>query len=151
MSGEIQRIETMTDEQLDAELRASGLDPEQVVNNMISKLCELVRAKSATVAELQAEVDKLKREAKLSDEVTRLDMEALEAERDSLKAQIAAMQWTPITPENLPKVGDELIGQRGKVMALPEGYAPAIPMMEDFTYAGWTHFRPIGAPNAKER
>ena len=70
----------------------------------------------------------------------------LVAERDRYRA---LAEWTPITEWRLPKVGDELWGRRAGLMKLPEGYAPMIPRMEDFTFAGWTHFRPINAPQPK--
>lgn len=71
-----------------------------------------------------------------------------------LESRLAALDWRPITPESLPKVGDELYSPVSKmVMRLPEGYAPMIPMPNDFIFAGWTHFRPINDPQepAKEQ
>lgn len=63
-----------------------------------------------------------------------------------LTAQVQELQWKPITPESVPKVGDELLGKHEQLMKMPEGYAPIIPMIEDFTFAGWTHYRPITPP-----
>ena len=67
-----------------------------------------------------------------------------------LRSKLADLDWKPITETSLPKIGDELWGPRAGLMKLPEGYAPMIPMMEDFTFAGWTHFRPINAPTQQQ-
>jgi len=65
-----------------------------------------------------------------------------------LKAQLAALQWTPISPENLPKAGDEVLGYE-------DGLFPVYPVScipdhersaEDWHKHGWTHFRPIAPP-----
>lgn len=37
------------------------------------------------------------------------ELGAAEAERDQAKAELAEMQWKPITPDSLPKVGDEVM------------------------------------------
>jgi hypothetical protein len=77
----------------------------------------------------------------------------LEREVGQLRARLKELEWREITPESLPKVGDELLNaKRGVLMRLPADYAPMIPMMDDFTFAGWTHFRhfrPINPPARK--
>jgi hypothetical protein len=69
---------------------------------------------------------------------------ALERERVHLE-QLAALSWTPITPENLPKVGDE-------ILAACEAYANVRNVDAQDMRVGWeerrywTHFRPIAPP-----
>jgi hypothetical protein len=72
-------------------------------------------------------------------------------ENRSLKAQLAALQWMPITPENLPKVGDEvLVLVEGRYMV--ENVLEPLPLKRHrFTAAkrnGWTHFRSIAPPES---
>lgn len=74
-----------------------------------------------------------------------------EGEAAKLREQVAQMQWTPITPENLPKIGDEVLSPAtethlAQVMTVPfDGREH-----EDikWQWAGWTHFRPIAPPEA---
>jgi hypothetical protein len=62
-----------------------------------------------------------------------------------LERSLAALSWTPITPENLPKVGDE-------ILAACEAYANVRNvdaqdmrvLWKERRY--WTHFRPIAPP-----
>ena len=54
--------------------------------------------------------------------------------------------WIRITPENLPKVGDEIGGWFDDQWAVTEEYAP-IPY-DYYAKNGWTHFRPINPPPA---
>lgn len=53
MSTEIP-VENMSEAELDAELRSYGIDPEQLVQNMISKLAELCRKQAARISELES-------------------------------------------------------------------------------------------------
>jgi hypothetical protein len=63
------------------------------------------------------------------------------------KAQerIKDLEWKPITPDSLPKVGDEAMNPTtGEVIASPSFY-------DDLNYelwidCGWTHYRPINPP-----
>jgi hypothetical protein len=50
---DLQRIENMAEAQLDAELRRYRVDPEQILQSMISKLYEIVRGESECIAELE--------------------------------------------------------------------------------------------------
>jgi hypothetical protein len=66
---------------------------------------------------------------------------------ERLTAQLADLQWTPITETNLPKVGDEVLLRDSKYWV--EGVSN--PDANDFTLEHWqnlgvTHFRPINAP-----
>ena len=63
-----------------------------------------------------------------------------------LEAELASFSWKAITEESLPKTGDEIWGPRSGAMLLPPGYAPIIPMMNDFIFAGWTHYRTLTPP-----
>lgn len=50
-------------------------------------------------------------------------------------------EWTEISPENLPRVGDELFQKStGSVIDFDEYYAPY--------GSAWTHRRPINAPSS---
>jgi hypothetical protein len=74
----------------------------------------------------------------------------------ALEAQLKALDWTPITAENLPKVGHE-VGQYAttimgalsdrwisiKVLAFMERYT-----VKEYGEYGWTHFRPNNPPQA---
>jgi hypothetical protein len=70
-----------------------------------------------------------------------------------LEAALEALQWTPITPENLPKRGDEVLRQRnGGLLSIVVGNAIS---PEDTTYQEWidlkyTHFRPINPPRSED-
>lgn len=115
---EIARIEGMTDAELDAELRRHGIDPEELVQNMISKLAELCRKQSAELkaaeqanARLEQEVERLKGLTALaiacpvcgadvgcccqtfdSGIVHKRRIDAADSERDSLKAENAQLK-----------------------------------------------------------
>lgn len=78
-----------------------------------------------------------------------------------LEAQLAALQWQPITESNLPKAGDEVMRlntSTGNILKYGELEVFAAEALCDFLileakdYAdtGWTHFRPIGAPDASK-
>ena len=78
----------------------------------------------------------------------------------ALQEQLKALEWTPITAENLPKVGDENGGWFGVFKPvwevrpfqwpLPSSAALKSEIIcESLKVAGWTHFRPINPP-AKE-
>ena len=68
----------------------------------------------------------------------------------TLESQLAALQWQPITPENLPKVGDEVIAYEEELQVvysvdcIPESERDA----KIWNRNGWTHFRPIAPPAA---
>ena len=70
----------------------------------------------------------------------------LERQLAEAKAQIAALQWRPITPENSPKVGDEAYScNDGDVL---EVRSCDLGTYSKWTNAGWTHFRPINPPSS---
>jgi hypothetical protein len=63
--------------------------------------------------------------------------------------QLVALQWMPIDAEHLPKVGDEIwshtlqqISQVTYTHVSALGTDPRVWKQ----YGGWTHFRPINAP-----
>ena len=68
---------------------------------------------------------------------------ALKTELSAAQATIAALQWTPITPDNLPKplVHEVLDPVRGFV-----GTVFASWPYERSIEAGWLYFRPISPP-----
>ena len=79
-----------------------------------------------------------------------------------LQSQLDALTWTQITPENLPKIGDELfahhvfrvaqwdtvhvfrVAQWDTVSSVTNIHATW--RVDDFLNCGWTHFRPINPP-----
>lgn len=75
-----------------------------------------------------------------------------------LAAEVAVLQWKPITPENLPKVGDEVGGASGissypwvckSVSAGMEKERNALSEESAWGRLGFTHFRPINPPVQK--
>ena len=80
----------------------------------------------------------------------------------ALQSQLDALTWTEITPENLPKIGDELfahhvfrvaqwdtvhvfrVAQWDTVSSVTNIHATW--RVDDFLNCGWTHFRPINPP-----
>jgi hypothetical protein len=68
-----------------------------------------------------------------------------------LERRLAATEWKEITPENLPKVGDEVWGPYTAYSGAARCYLQAITLlhqtsMEAMKIGGFTHFRPIAAP-----
>ena len=68
-----------------------------------------------------------------------------------MQSQLDALTWTEITPENLPKIGDELfahhvfrVAQWNIVSSVTNIHATW--RVDDFLNCGWTHFRPINPP-----
>ena len=55
------------------------------------------------------------------------------------------LSWTPITPEHLPKITDEVIGTAMVPIA-----CMAEARYEEWIAARWTHFRPLNPPIEKE-
>lgn len=74
------------------------------------------------------------------------------------EANLQIMQWKPITPENLPQVGDE-VGGVGESDSYPwmcravtggtVKQRNANPQDRDWERLGYTHFRPIAPPKGK--
>jgi hypothetical protein len=73
-----------------------------------------------------------------------------------LEARLALLDWTPITPENLPKLGRDEVG-RWRLMSRTwlvcdvadtpwKGDATA----EQYKSLNWTYFRPINPPREGE-
>jgi hypothetical protein len=66
-----------------------------------------------------------------------------------LKAQLAALQWQEITESNLPTGNDETYSTKHGCVTGP---AFSERSFEWWTKEReWTHFRPIGAPDASKR
>jgi hypothetical protein len=64
-----------------------------------------------------------------------------------LEAQLAALQWTEIDADHLPKEGDELISKRGHVMEMPPlNYLGSPLTLEELLSAKWIYYRPINPP-----
>ena len=79
------------------------------------------------------------------------DAADLHVENVRLKAQLAALQWTPITTENLPKGGNEVWTPEdggGIMLVDPErnGLDDAREEAQRWKEWGWTHFRAINTP-----
>ena len=68
----------------------------------------------------------------------------LERQLAEAQATIAALQWTEITPENFPKVGDEAYSDNdGDFLYV---HTCDLGTAKEWTNEGWTHFRPISPP-----
>jgi len=72
-----------------------------------------------------------------------------EARVAELETQLAALQWTPITAENMPKQGDELLGRCGNGVYYVNEYGGLADYAQLVAEEEWTHFRPINAPQPK--
>jgi hypothetical protein len=75
----------------------------------------------------------------------------LEEQVAALEAQLKALDWTPITAENLPKKGDILAKFRKTKTGKPMGWCFTLDYWDNFNalrLRGWTHFRPINPPHA---
>jgi len=66
-----------------------------------------------------------------------------------LEAQLAALDWTPITPENLPNQNHELLGRCGNGVYYVNEYGGLADYAQLVAEEEWTHFRPINAPQSK--
>lgn len=77
------------------------------------------------------------------------ELGAAEAERDQLKAELAEMQWKPITPDSLPKDGDEISDGRFRVddasSHIPDWGEEKMTDV-DWHLHGWTRYRAINPP-----
>ena len=71
-----------------------------------------------------------------------------EARVAELEAQLDALQWTPITAENMPKQGDELLGRCGNGVYYVNEYGGLADYARLVAEEEWTHFRPINAPQS---
>ena len=65
-----------------------------------------------------------------------------------LEAQLAVLQWQPITAENLPKVGDEVgrFFNRPVIALVTAGILATRPCDFHWHRLGWAHFRPNNPP-----
>lgn len=61
-----------------------------------------------------------------------------------LEQQLAELQWQPITPENLPKVGDEAYSSNDGDFL--EVHTCDLGTFQEWSNEGWTHFRAINPP-----
>ena len=71
-----------------------------------------------------------------------------EARVAELETQLDALQWTPITAENMPKQGDELLGRCGNGVYYVNEYGGLADYAQLVAEEEWTHFRPINAPQS---
>lgn len=62
-----------------------------------------------------------------------------------LLEQLAAIQWQPITPTNLPKVGDEVFGE-GRLLLITRDWLAVFQDAKVWVQYGWMHRRPLLAP-----
>jgi hypothetical protein len=67
---------------------------------------------------------------------------------DALESQLKALEWQPITPENLPKVGDEVacFDSGGSVIYEVSHLHTLFSSQKWRDERGMTHFRPINPP-----
>jgi hypothetical protein len=78
-------------------------------------------------------------------------LKAAQAEIASLKAQLAALSWKPITSDSLPKVGDEVacFVESGECVIYEVNDFHALFDAQKWTHEyGMTHYRPINPPQA---
>ena len=71
-----------------------------------------------------------------------------------LRALVAALGWQPITPDSLPRVGDEVLRQRPDSLISPvvdNAVHPNDTTHEDWIALGYTHFRPIHPPTPERK
>jgi hypothetical protein len=61
------------------------------------------------------------------------------------RKELESLRWRKITPECLPKAGDEVLDEAGFVTAVGTGDA-AYPVMELLHFYGFHYFRPINPP-----
>lgn len=71
---------------------------------------------------------------------------AAEAERDQAKAELAEMKWKLITPDSLPKVGDEVIRSKRKYHVHEVSPYSQQWDFERWTRSEYTHYRAINPP-----
>ena len=91
-----------------------------------------IDALTAQVAELAVQLGK--------------DRDLIEQQLAEAQATIAALQWQPITMDNLPLKDSEVIGRDGLVETVR--YHSDL-LRQSFAYSrmvGWTHFRAISPP-----
>lgn len=62
-----------------------------------------------------------------------------------LEAQLAALQWQPITSTSLPKVGDEVFGE-GRLLLITRDWLAVFQDAKAWVQYGLTHRRPLLAP-----
>ena len=71
---------------------------------------------------------------------------------NKLEKQLAALSWKKITPENLPKVGDEVYRglrlTRPRVAPVLEGHIATRPCAFHWRDFGFSHFRSLNPPEA---
>jgi hypothetical protein len=111
---------------------------------------ELAEARERELAEARAQVlDWENREAAICPEDV-----GFEKLLRVLRAQLAALGWQPITPDNLPRVGDEVLRQRPGSLISPvvdNAVRPNDTTHEDWIALGYTHFRPIHPPTPERK
>jgi hypothetical protein len=64
-----------------------------------------------------------------------------------LEARLAALDWTPITADNLPRLEDEVRDERFRSIKLVAEHMKGWDA-EDWAMEGFTHRRPLNAPTA---
>jgi hypothetical protein len=70
-------------------------------------------------------------------------------EIEALQGKVEALDWQEITPQNLPKVGDEVWSSvLSTARAVDDSFKTShgVDPRVWHQYGGWTHFRPINAP-----
>ena len=81
--------------------------------------------------------------------IAALEAQLATAQRERDEARRLA-QWTPITPENLPKIGPYETGSWfGTDVVFDVAHCVGTASCEDLLRDGWTHFRPIAPPEVK--
>ena len=68
------------------------------------------------------------------------------AEAVAMARDLMALQWTRITADNLPKVGDEVGARVARVWVVQEVRGEG----HDWFRSGYTHRRPLNPPEAEQ-
>lgn len=100
------------------------LNPHAVHTNILRGFLPLTKAQAIHIAHLPANVEE----------------------------KLAALDWTPISPENPVQTGDEVLTRERSSVFVPEaGHLKGCPT-EEWLALGYTHRRPLNAPEeASER
>lgn len=88
---------------------------------------------------------------------TRGHLDCAELHVAELEAKLAALQWTAISPDNLPKLGHDEVGRwrvnspTWIVCDVADTPWKGDATVEQYANLGWTHFRANNAPLAAPR
>ena len=74
---------------------------------------------------------------------------SLKAQLQTAQDRLKALDWTPITPDNLPKVGDQTLHVTSRGVIIGVSVTPKDWCLDDMS-RGWKEYRrPLNAPQEK--